>query len=222
MRDRRGAFREADGGTLFLDEIGALPLEVQAKLLRVVEESVVRPLGAEAAAPIDVRLVAATCEPLEVLVAQRRFRPDLYERLAVCVVQVPPLRERLDDVPALVRHLLAVSELGGRALTRDALAALQAHRWPGNVRELRNVVVQAAVKALGGPIEAEHVAEVLAERTGRARRLAPGDAVRIFEEVGMNVSEAARRADVPRSTMRDLLRSAGIPPWPRKGPGAPL
>ena len=216
VRDRRGAFKEAHGGTLFLDEIGAVPLELQAKLLRVVEEGMVRPVGAEAAFPVDVRLVVATCEPLEMLVSQRRFRADLYERLAVCVIQVPPLRDRLDDLPALVRHLLSVSELGGRGLTRDALAALQAHRWPGNVRELRNVVVQAAVSAAGGTIQAEHVAEVLVERTGRARRLAPGDAVKIFESVGMNISEAARRADVPRTTMRDLLRSAGVRPPPRR------
>jgi transcriptional regulator of acetoin/glycerol metabolism len=218
VRDRRGAFREAHGGTLFLDEIGAVPLEVQAKLLRVVEEGVVRPVGGEAPVPVDVRLVLATCEPLELLVAQRRFRADLYERLAVCVIQVPPLRERLDDLPALVRHLLTASEMGGRTVTRDALAALQDYRWPGNVRELRNVVVQAAVRAVGGSIQAEHVADVLADRTGRARRLAPSDAVRIFEEVGMNVSEAARRADVPRSTMRDLLRNAGVAAWPRGGP----
>ena len=221
VRDRRGAFREADGGTLFLDEIGAVPLEMQAKLLRVVEEGLVRPVGAEAPAPVDVRLVVATCEPLELMVAQRRFRGDLYERLAVCVVQVPPLRERLDDVPALVRHLLVASELGGRALTRDALAALQGHRWPGNVRELRNVVVQAAVRAGSGAIQAEHVAEVLAERTGQARRLAPADAARIFDEVGGNVSEAARRADLPRSTMRDLLRAAGVRAWPRGIAGSP-
>ncbi|APR77038.1 Response regulator of zinc sigma-54-dependent two-component system [Minicystis rosea] len=209
VRDRRGAFREAHGGTLFLDEIGAVPLEVQAKLLRAVEEGMIRPVGGEAPIPVDVRLVAATCEPLEMLVAARRFRADLYERLAVCVVQVPPLRDRLDDIGPLVRHLLASSELGSRTLAPDALAALRSHRWPGNVRELRNVVVQAAVRA-GRVIEAEHVAAVLAERDPKARRILPGDAVRIYEEAGRNVSEAARRASLPRSTMRDLLRTAGI------------
>ncbi len=112
VRDRRGAFREADGGTLFLDEIGAVPLELQAKLLRVVEEGVVRPVGGEATVQVDVRLCVATCEPLEAMVAARRFRADLYERLAVCVVVVPPLRERAEDIPALSRHLLATSDLG--------------------------------------------------------------------------------------------------------------
>jgi DNA-binding NtrC family response regulator len=212
VRDRRGAFREAHGGTLFLDEIGAVPLEVQAKLLRAVEEGMVRPVGCEAPIAVDVRLVAATCEPLELLVAARRFRADLYERLAVCVVQLPPLRDRLDDLAPLVRHLLSTSELGARKLSPDAMAALRAHRWPGNVRELRNVVVQAAVRA-GSVIEAAHVAEVLEERDVRCRRVPPGEALRIFEEAGRNVSEAARRAEVPRSTMRDLLRAAGVPAW---------
>jgi hypothetical protein len=219
VRDRRGAFREANGGTLFLDEIGAVPLEVQAKLLRAVEEGAVRPVGGESPVAVDVRLVAATCEPLELLVEDRRFRADLYERLAVCVVHVPPLRDRPDDIPALVRHLVAQSDLAGRTIAPDAYAALRSHRWPGNVRELRNVVVQAAVHA-GGTIQAEHVAAVLADRGGRVRRIGPGDAVRIFEEAGRNVSEAARRADVPRSTMKDLLRSAGIPAWSGRGPGA--
>jgi len=217
VRDRRGAFREAHGGTLFLDEIGAVPLEVQAKLLRAVEEGLVRPVGGEAPMPVDVRLVAATCEPLEMLVATRRFRPDLYERLAVCVIQVPPLRERQEDIPALVRRLLATSDLGRCSLSSDALAALRGHRWLGNVRELRNVVVQAAVRA-GGRVEAEHVAAVLAERAAKGRRIAPSDAVRVFEDAGRNVSEAARRADLPRSTMRDLLRAAGVPAWSGRGP----
>ena len=109
VRDRRGAFREASGGTLFLDEIASLSLEVQAKLLRVVEEGMVRPLGAESSTPVDVRLVVATCEPLERMVKERLFRADLYERIAVCVVQVPALRERSEDIPALARHLLKTS-----------------------------------------------------------------------------------------------------------------
>jgi DNA-binding NtrC family response regulator len=215
MRDRRGAFREAEGGTLFLDEIGAVPLDLQAKLLRAVESGVVRPVGGEADVPIAVRLVAATCEPLEAMVETKRFRADLYERLAVCVLTVPPLRDRPEDLPALCRHLLGASDLGERIVSPDALAALRGHRWPGNVRELRNVLVQAAMSA-GPVIEAEHVAAVLAERSGRVRRVEAGEALRIFEEVGRNVSAAARRADVPRTTMRDLLRSAGVEAWPKK------
>ncbi|WP_272427009.1 sigma 54-interacting transcriptional regulator [Polyangium jinanense] len=208
LRDRRGAFREAHQGTLFLDEIAALPLDVQAKLLRVVEEGIVRPLGAETTTHVDVRLVVATCEPLEQMVAVRRFRADLYERLAVCLVRVPPLRERTEDIAALCMHLFATSEIGPRELSPGALAALRAEKWPGNVRELRNVIVQAAVRA-PGVIQAEHVTSVLAERGGRRVKLCPDDARRLFEEAGGNTSEAARRAAVPRSTMRDLLRAAG-------------
>ncbi|HVY46343.1 MAG TPA: sigma 54-dependent Fis family transcriptional regulator [Minicystis sp.] len=208
MRDRRGAFREAHLGTLFLDEIAALPLEQQAKLLRVVEEGAVRPVGGESVVHVDVRLVAATCEPLEALVASRRFRADLHERLAVCVIHVPPLRARLEDLPALARHVLDASEVGDKRLSRGALHALTGYRYPGNVRELRNVVVQAAVRA-GRVIQAEDVASVFAERAGRARRrLGPDEALRLFEDCGRNVSAAARRAELPRSTMRDLLRAA--------------
>jgi DNA-binding NtrC family response regulator len=158
---------------------------------------------------VDVRLVAATCEPLEEMVATRRFRADLYERLAVCVIGVPPLRERSEDIPLLARHLMAVSELGARELSAGALAVLRAQRWAGNVRELRNVIVQAAVRA-DGPILAEHVTAVLDERASSVRRrISPEDAARLFEQEGRNVSAAARRAALPRSTMRDLLKAAG-------------
>jgi DNA-binding NtrC family response regulator len=149
------------------------------------------------------------------MVHAKRFRADLYERLAVCVVRVPPLRDRGEDVPALAHHLLARVELGDRTLSRDAMAALLAHRWPGNVRELRNVLVQAAIGA-GPVIAASDVASVLAARGGRPRRLDAREALRLFGEAGNNVSAAARLADVPRTTMRDLLRSAGVEPWPRK------
>jgi DNA-binding NtrC family response regulator len=209
LRDRRGAFQEARGGTLFLDEIAALTLEVQAKLLRAVEEGAVRPLGAEGGAPVDVRLLVATCEQLEALVADRLFRPDLYERLAVCRVQVPPLRDRPEDIPLLARHLLEASEMGGCELSAGALAALRAHRWPGNVRELRNVLVQAALRASGRQLLAEHITSVLADRAPPLRRrVTPADALRVFEQAGGNVSAAARHAELPRSTMRDLLRAA--------------
>lgn len=211
LRDRRGAFQEAHGGTLFLDEIAALSLEVQAKLLRVVEEGAVRPLGGESSVAVDVRLLVATCEPLEALIADRLFRPDLYERLAVCRVQVPALRERAEDVPLLARHLLDASEIGACDISPGAMAALRAHRWPGNVRELRNVLVQAALRASGGRVLPEHVTAVLADRAPPLRRRVTAvDALRVYEQVGGNISAAARRAEVPRSTMRDLLRASRI------------
>ena len=216
VRERRGAFREAHGGTLFLDEIAALPLDVQAKLLRAVEQGTVRPLGGENDARVDVRLVAATCEPLEQMVRDRTFRADLYERLAVCVLRLPSLRDRTDDIPALARHLLATSEVGARDIAPCALEMLRRHPWPGNVRELRNVLVQAAI-ATHGTIRAPHVTDVLVARDEVSRRkLTPADAVRLFEECDFNISAAARRADLPRTTMRDLLAAAGAPLGLRK------
>jgi transcriptional regulator with GAF, ATPase, and Fis domain len=140
--DQPGTIRTADGGTLFLDEIGELPLDVQPKLLRFLENGEVSTLGERRPVTVDVRIIAATHRDLEALVRQGRFREDLFFRLQVIPVRVPPLRERREDVPALARHFLR--ELGpkGRTpvLAPDALAALTAHAWPGNVRELRNVV----------------------------------------------------------------------------------
>ncbi len=216
VRERRGAFREAHQGTLFLDEIASLSLDVQAKLLRAVEQGTVRPLGGETDHRVDVRLVVATCEPLEAMVRERKFRNDLYERLAVCLLRVPPLRDRLEDLPDLARHLLATSEVGRRDITGCAIAALRRHAWPGNVRELRNILVQAAILT-PSTIRAEHVADVLHTRhEGPGRKVDAAEALRIFEDVGFNVSEAARRADLPRTTMRDLLASAGAPLGGRK------
>jgi len=221
VRERRGAFREAHRGTLFLDEIGALPRPVQAKLLRVVEEGCARRVGGEGALPVDVRLLVATCEPLDQMVRLGTFRRDLFERIAVCVVDVPPLRDRPEDIPVLASHLLETSKIGAHTLTPGALSLLRRQRWTGNVRELRNVLVQAAVWAEGAPfVGAEHVAEVLAARSARAgrqpprrRRLSPSEAAQIFHQVGDNISAAARRANLPRSTMRDLLRQVdAVPP----------
>ncbi len=211
QRDRRGAFRSAHNGTLFLDEIGSLPLDVQAKLLRVVEEGVVWPLGAETSMPVDVRLVVATCEPLEQMIKTRRFRADLYERLAVCSIQVPPLRERTVDIDALCTHLLATSGLEQHIVSMSALAELRTYRWPGNVRELRNVIVQAAMRASGRVIDVGHVSRVIAERTGSSGvKFSPDELQKMFDDSEQNVSEVARRAGLPRTTMRDLLRSAGV------------
>jgi DNA-binding NtrC family response regulator len=206
LRERRGAFREAHRGTLFIDEIAALSLEVQAKLLRVVEDGVVRPLGGESRRAVDVRLIAATCEPLEEMVAVRAFRPDLFERLAACVVVVPPLRDRREDVAPLAAHLLGESGLGGARLAPSALALLRREPWPGNVRELRNVLVGAVLRSAGDVVEASHVAEAIAARAGVRARPSAVEARRIVEATGGNVSEAARRAAIPRSTLRDLLR----------------
>ncbi len=152
-QSRPGRFAEADRGTIFLDEIGLLPDGLQAKLLKIVEEQQLRPLGATASRPLDVWIIAATSEDLEAAVRRRRFREDLYFRLAVVTLRVPPLRERGDDVVILARHLLARAcadyGLATRTFTAAALAALKAHRWPGNIRELGNVIERVALRSEG-------------------------------------------------------------------------
>jgi two-component system, NtrC family, response regulator GlrR len=143
--DRKGAFLAADGGTLFLDEIGELPLELQPRLLRAVESGIIKPLGTERTHTVDVRLVAATHRNLEEEVRAGRFRQDLYYRLAVAVVRVPPLRERTEDLPILVERFLAQLGRSEFTLPRDLMAKMVEYHWPGNVRELRNVVARATL-----------------------------------------------------------------------------
>jgi DNA-binding NtrC family response regulator len=149
--DHLGVVRAADGGTLFLDEIGELPLDIQPKLLRFLDNGEVFPLGAQRPVNVDVRVIAATNRDLAAEVRRGRFREDLYYRLQVVPLVVPPLRERREDVAPLARHFarqLAADD-GGRppAFTPDALARLGAHPWPGNVRELRNVIARALAYA---------------------------------------------------------------------------
>ena len=155
---RAGRFEEAAGGTLFLDEVGELPPPLQSKLLRVLEERVVRRLGGTRDLPVDVRLVAATNRDLSRESESGGFRKDLFFRLAVVVVNVPPLRDRPGDVPLLARHfagrLAARHGVPVPEIADDALAALTAHAWPGNVRELRNVLERAVVLRAGEPIRA--------------------------------------------------------------------
>ena len=147
-RDRAGRFREAHGGTLFLDEIGDLPAAAQAKLLRVLQERIVEPLGGGAAVDVDVRVLAATHRDLKALAASGEFRDDLYYRLCVVELVLPPLRDRGDDVVLLARCFL--ESFGHRAgLTPEAVSALRRHTWPGNVRELRNAIERAAIFANG-------------------------------------------------------------------------
>ena len=171
---RTGRFRDAAGGTLLLDEIGDLPLSLQAKLLRVLQEREVRPVGGQRALPVDVRILAATHQDLEAEVEAGRFRKDLYFRLNVVPVRIVPLRERLDDIPALVHHFVErfSRELGVNARwpTEATLERLRQHDWPGNVRELENVIKRALVLASGDVMTPED-AEVAAE----AGRTGPGD-----------------------------------------------
>jgi DNA-binding NtrC family response regulator len=151
-RDKEGLFQTADGGTLFLDEIGSIPPAMQLTLLRVLQEQEIRPVGGTHNIPVNVRIVAATNENLETLISQGRFREDLFYRLSVIPMDLPPLRERASDVPLLTNHFLACLEKAhGRRLTLqpDAAAALERYAWPGNVRELENLVSRAAALCEG-------------------------------------------------------------------------
>jgi two-component system, NtrC family, response regulator AtoC len=158
---REGLFRAAAKGTVFLDEIAEMPYSLQPKLLRALEAREVFPLGSDSPVPFHARIMAATHRALPAMVEERTFREDLYYRLNILPIRVPPLRERLEDLPGLVHHLLErqAKELGGGAvgITPEALRLLLAYRWPGNIRELSNVLERARVFAGGGQIEIEHL-----------------------------------------------------------------
>ncbi|HEU5048774.1 MAG TPA: sigma-54 dependent transcriptional regulator [Gemmatimonadales bacterium] len=154
--DRAGLFEAADGGTILLDEIGDMPPGLQAKLLRVLEDGQVRRIGARENRAVDVRVIAATARPLERAVEQGAFRADLFYRLNVVNLHLPPLRERREDIPALITHFARqVAERLGRpvSITPRALVALAEHPWPGNVRELRNAIERAAVLSADGRLD---------------------------------------------------------------------
>jgi Sigma-54 interaction domain/FHA domain/Bacterial regulatory protein, Fis family len=205
----RGVFEQASGGTLFLDEIAELPLDLQARLLRVLEAGEIRRVGAERTLAVDVRLVCATHRDLRAMVAEGLFRKDLYYRIARLVLQLPALRARPEDVGALARHFLEqiCAELGPRELSAEALRRLQAHDWPGNARELRNVLCAAAANS-GGCIEVADVERALVRLGDRLlSRVPPGETCRLtVAQYGGNKAAAARALGIPRSTLRDRLR----------------
>ena len=221
---RRGCFMRAHGGTLVLEDVDALPLETQVKLLRVLQERVVEPLGAEAPETVDVRLVVTTSANLEREVAEGRFREDLFYRLAVVPLEVPPLRMRKADLPTLTNELMeAVAERTGvapRPLTEAAAEGLAEHPWPGNVRELENALERALVLAAGradedAPLEAvdfdflgeglEGAADWLA-REALARGLELGELEAAMLEAALaetrgNISAAARALGITRRAL---------------------
>ena len=222
-KGREGRFKLADGGTLFLDEIGDMPLGLQAKLLRVLQEQEVEALGSNRVHKVDVRVIAATSRDLRERVAQGQFREDLYYRLNVLPIRLPPLRERLTDLEALVENLLESIALRTgmpqREIAPDALAVLASHAWPGNVRELRNVLEQAAMLSDRARLGAEDFAAILpvkaaapAER-GTALRPLPQLVAELerssirsaLEATGGNKMSAARMLGISRATLYEKL-----------------
>jgi len=220
-KGRDGRFVLADGGTLFLDEIGDMPVALQAKLLRALQEQEIEPLGSNKVIKVDVRVIAATGRDLKALVAEGRFREDLYYRLSVLPIRVPALRERLADLPALAENLLesiaARTGMPQRELAPGALAALAAHEWRGNVRELRNALEQAAMLTDSARLEAEDFAAVLpgAPPVSAARPLRPlpqliaeleHSSIRsALEATGGNKVSAARLLGISRATLYEKL-----------------
>lgn len=215
--DRTGLFVEASGGTLFLDEVGEMPTETQPKLLQALETGRIRALGGGGEITVDVRLIAATNRPLEDALRERRFRPDLYYRLNVIRIEIPPLRERREDIDALVdRFLHAAAEKLGRpvlGLSTAALRWLLAYDWPGNVRELANLIERAVVMSDHDSILVEDLVS-LTERPGRENLIAEATAngmslaelerryIReILDQTGGNKQQAARVLGIDRRTL---------------------
>jgi transcriptional regulator with GAF, ATPase, and Fis domain len=161
MERRRGRFELADGGTLFLDEVGDLPMEVQIKLLRTLQERELERVGGNETIKVDVRVVSATNRNLEKMIEDGEFREDLYYRLNVFPINLPPLRDRLDDLPVLTQHFISKFSrqmgLTPQSPAIDALAKLREYNWPGNVRELENIVERAMILAKGAPLGTQHL-----------------------------------------------------------------
>lgn len=209
---RRGAFEQAHGGTLLLDEIGELPLDMQTRLLRVLETWQIRRVGGESAVQVDVRLICATHRDLLQMVADGQFRQDLYYRLARLVVRVPPLAARPDDILPLAEHFLASLEadMGPRALSSQAKRRLRAHTWPGNVRELRNVLGTAAALTPASVLDSNDI-ELAIRRIADPYLVDDRDRETIMGAVRAsrgNLAAASRALAIPRSTLRDRLARA--------------
>jgi two-component system response regulator HydG len=233
--DRDGMFVEADGGMLFLDEIGDMPLHVQARLLRVLQEGEVRPVGSDAVRQVNVRVIAATHVNLAEAIAAGRFREDLFYRLNVVALRVPPLRERVEDIPLLAAHFLRKhAGVGAPTLTPDALDALVSDPWPGNVRELENALLHAIAFQHGAAIGVESLPSHIGARAihGAPTRVVPDDRddvlplaeakrrvnaafertylLKLMEHARGSMSEAARLAGIDRTNLRRLLKRHDI------------
>ncbi len=227
-----GKFEQADRGTIFLDEVGDMSAKTQAKVLRVLQEGEVERLGSARTNKVDVRVIAATNKNLEEEIEKGRFREDLYFRLAVIPIQVPPLKDRPEDIPLLVRHYLEYfareNNLRSKRISQSALEALQRYRWKGNIRELRNTVERLMIMTAGETIELSDLPEIL-RSSGNARNAAPdveagkAGTLREFKDTteraylvaklrenGWNISKTAEVIDTPRSNLYKKLEQYQI------------
>jgi DNA-binding NtrC family response regulator len=218
VADRRGAFQDADHGTLFLDEIGDMDLAMQAKLLRVLQDRLVHPVGGKPVA-VDVRIVAATHRDLPRAVAEGKFREDLYYRLGVVPIALPALRDRPADIVPLAEHFLALAG-GAKRLSPDAAAALLAHPWPGNVRELRNAMERAAALVRQDLVTSADLAFLRPAATpaGQQEGTLPAAIAQLEAEMirraldaaAGNRAEAARKLGITRQLLYDKMKRLGL------------
>ncbi|MBP1777278.1 MAG: sigma-54-dependent Fis family transcriptional regulator [candidate division NC10 bacterium] len=219
-RSRVGRFEAAHGGSIFLDEIGDIPPATQVKLLRVLEEKEIERVGDHTPIPVDVRIITATNKNLEDLVARGAFREDLYFRIHVFPLTIPPLRERPEDIPIIIQHFIGQSNTtSGKkiaGLSPEAVARLTSYTWPGNVRELRNAIEYALVLCPGGEIGAHHLPHKIAPASACPPPAEPLEArerdelVRVLRQVGGNQSAAARRLRVSRVTVWKRMKKHHI------------
>jgi two-component system response regulator PilR (NtrC family) len=222
VNDKEGLFQAAHGGTLFLDEVAELPLQMQVKLLRAIQERAVKPVGSASEAPVDVRILSATHKDLGAEVRAGRFRQDLYYRINVIELEVPPLRARREDLPELAEHLLArLSERWGTpapGLSDGAVQALRAYAFPGNVRELENILERAATLSEGEEIEAGDLQLPEAEAAGEEPP-ALGEVldttekeaiVQALEQTRWNRTQAAKLLGLSFRQLRYRLKKLGI------------
>jgi len=229
IKDKAGKFQSADGGTIFLDEVGELSLELQPKLLRALQERVIEPVGGTKEQRLDVRVVAATNLDIEKAIADGRFREDLYYRLAVIPIHLPPLRERREDIPLLLRHFCIKHGAGQVTFDKQSLGALSIHGWPGNVRELENLVERLLIMRnndiiicndlpdkirTGGVISRGGSASVinLPDEGYSLEQLEREVVVEALERSGWNQTVAAKFLRIPRHTLIYRLEKYGIVP----------
>ena len=229
-RDKNGLFKEADKGTIFLDEIGELPLSLQVKLLRVLQESEIRPVGATKTLNVDVRVITATAKNLEEEVRAGRFREDLFYRLNVMAINLPPLREREEDIPPLIQHFIQrfnrTLEKNLVAVAPAAMSLLLKYRWPGNVRELENIIERAAVLCEADTIEPGHLPpdfgstggaalDLVLERETSLKRaqkaLEKQMITRALTETGGNRTRAAKMLEISHPSLLSKIKTYEIP-----------
>jgi two-component system, NtrC family, response regulator len=222
VKTTEGKIEQAHGGTLFLDEVGDIPLPLQVKLLRFLQERVIERIGGRKPIAVDTRIVCATHQDLDAMVADGRFREDLYYRLAEIVVRIPSLAERSGDAGLLARHFLArfaaSLQVGAKSFAPDALAAIDAWGWPGNVRELENRVKRAAIMADGKQVTAEDLdlsgaPDELPINLKAAREIADRRAIRhALARADGNISSTAKLLGISRPTLYDLMKAYDLQP----------